>query len=663
MSFRIGRWNCTYRVMETQPQAMLAVDALDRRVRRSVLDAYEATLEAAFGNDPAVYVVRRLDVALALHVSAEPNEPALARRWGSRMGAEAVRAIAAAADSANVVRFADEAEFIAHFLADLLRDLAWQRWCYGAFRRFRHTPRNETVLTALREHSRHLAAIFRCLARLGSLRAVVDLLDAKAASALWSEAVRPSVREPDSSEFRVFVLAAVQIAGALGLWIAGPLNGAELLDLYTAKRPQLPDWTDRRSLAAAVWNILRFAERRGQIAIPGEDETEVRWSVQAAPLAAALDWLDLEWLRQMLAGWWQETAGSAVPVLRAGPPGAATPNQLRLLSRLRQVLEAGVIPLDRAQPDSESNALRLFAALAAADPELASHAATASIIKLLLVAWNALARLKDPIGAVQGLRSGRIAAAPDLPSEQSNALRSVAALGAPAVDVLNDLLAHTPIRLRTPKGDSIETDCAGLFLLLRALTEVRLPQVTPPVLLALGVEWAGRASVRAGMADPGLALWSGLAGMEPAAAVLNRLDPELCDSLLAKVTTIIESRALIDPGLVLATEIPADWSAALTEAWPADVPLPSSLTLLAIHLLRLWARWLRGFSHSGVPYLLHNLIRRPGRIELRRDEIAVSLRPAPLDPILEMSGYLAPMPAAAWVAGRRVSFRIDRSSA
>jgi hypothetical protein len=660
MSFRIGRWNCTYQVMGTQPQAMLAVDALDRRLRRSALDAYEATLEEAFGNDPAVYVVRRLDVALAMHVSAEPNDPALARRWGSRMGAEAVRAIAAAG-SANVVRFADEAEFIANFLADLLRDLAWQRWCYGAFGRFRHTPRNDAVLTILREHSRQLTAIFRCLARLGCLRAVLDLLDANAAAALWNAAVRPSVREPQSSEFRVFVLAAQQIAASLGLWIGEPVDEGEILKAYAAMLPPPPDWTDHRSLAAAVWSILRFAQRRGYIAIPREGEVEERWTQQAASLVAALDWLDLEWLRQMLANWGREAAGSVAAMLSAGPPGAATPNQLRLLARLRQILAAAVIPFDRARPDSESNALRLFAVLAASDPELAAHAATASIMKLLLAAWNAVASMEDPITAVQQLRSGRIPVAPDLPYEQSDALRSVAALGAPAADVLHELLAHSPIALGTRARDSIETGCAGLFLLLRAITEVRLPQLSPPVLLALGLQWAGPASLRAGAPDPGLALWSGLTGAEPAAAVLTRLDPKLSESLLAKVTTIIESRASIDPGLVLATEIPADWISALTEAWPADVPLPSSLTLLAIHLLRLWARWLRSFSHSSVPHLLRNVIRRPGRIELRTDEIAVSLPPLPLDPILEMSGYLAPTPPAPWLAGRRVLFRIDRS--
>jgi hypothetical protein len=62
-----------------------------------------------------------------------------------------------------------------------------------------------------------------------------------------------------------------------------------------------------------------------------------------------------------------------------------------------------------------------------------------------------------------------------------------------------------------------------------------------------------------------------------------------------------------------------------------------------------------------VPYLLRNLVRRSGRIDIRADEIHVKMRPAPLDAILEMSGYLAPTPAISWLGDRRVSFRIERA--
>jgi len=76
-------------------------------------------------------------------------------------------------------------------------------------------------------------------------------------------------------------------------------------------------------------------------------------------------------------------------------------------------------------------------------------------------------------------------------------------------------------------------------------------------------------------------------------------------------------------------------------------------------LLRLWTRWLRGFSRASVPYVLEQFIRRPGRIEERADEIAVILLSGPLDPVLEMSGYLASTPPIPWLSHRRVSFRVE----
>ena len=675
MSFHIGRWNCRYRVMDAGPQTALAVEALERGVRRRVLDAYEATLEAAFENDPAVYVVRRAQISIALHVGPAPNETALAYGWGARMGAEIVRAIGGNADAANVLRFEDQADYAAHFIADLLRGLAWQRWCYGAFAKYRLAPAKEAILAILIEHPRELAAIFRYLAGLGCLKAVLGLLDDEAASKLWREAVRPEVREPASGEFRMFVRAALEIAAALGLGSAQTVDESGLLDAYIATGPRPADWTDRRALAGVVWSILRFARRRGYLAVPASSLTEERWTAQRARLAAALDWLDYAWLEQMLAAWPREDAGNLSPQPRIGSPaGAPTPNQRRLLERLRQILSAAVVALDRGHADSESNAMRLYATLAAAEPELAAHPATASMLALLLAAWKALLLLEDPLSALQQIRSGRVAApGSGLPRESSEALAAASSLGEPAANVLQELLVRHPIALHRAAENSIETGCAGLFLLVRAITETRLASMVARsrkepeaadltgILLALGMQWGGGPAVRAGLPDPGLALWCGLAEPKPVATLLETLDPALCESLLAQIAKLIADRSSLDPAIQIAGDVPAEWTAMLTESWPTGAPPAPALQIAGIHLLRLWARWLRGIAHSSVPYLLRNLVRRSGRIDIRADEIHVKMRPAPLDAILEMSGYLAPTPAISWLGDRRVSFRIERA--
>jgi hypothetical protein len=82
-----------------------------------------------------------------------------------------------------------------------------------------------------------------------------------------------------------------------------------------------------------------------------------------------------------------------------------------------------------------------------------------------------------------------------------------------------------------------------------------------------------------------------------------------------------------------------------------------TIALLAAALLRLWARWLRPFADSSLPYLLDQFIRRPGRLTWRPPELLVTLEHRPLDVVLDMAGYLAPLEQVPGTNGRRVRFR------
>jgi hypothetical protein len=77
----------------------------------------------------------------------------------------------------------------------------------------------------------------------------------------------------------------------------------------------------------------------------------------------------------------------------------------------------------------------------------------------------------------------------------------------------------------------------------------------------------------------------------------------------------------------------------------------------------LWAHWLPGVAQSSVPWLLRQLILRPGIVAAGKSSIAVSLTPASLDVVLEMAGYLGALERVPWLEDRRVTFAIDRSLA
>jgi hypothetical protein len=103
---------------------------------------------------------------------------------------------------------------------------------------------------------------------------------------------------------------------------------------------------------------------------------------------------------------------------------------------------------------------------------------------------------------------------------------------------------------------------------------------------------------------------------------------------------------------------------ALLAAWAAledgRLGLPEAdltIALTAMASLRVWARWLRQFAASSVPYLLANFIRRPGWVYTDDHSVLVEMEPRPLDIIIDMAGYTADLERIPWLGQRRVRFQ------
>jgi hypothetical protein len=89
--------------------------------------------------------------------------------------------------------------------------------------------------------------------------------------------------------------------------------------------------------------------------------------------------------------------------------------------------------------------------------------------------------------------------------------------------------------------------------------------------------------------------------------------------------------------------------------------LDLTTTRLTSLLLRMWARWLRGFSDASVDFLLDNFIRRTGRLYVDKELLFVELERRPLDVVLEMAGYLADLERVPWLPGKRIKFSLAGS--
>jgi hypothetical protein len=660
MQTRIGHVHICYRVPQAS-RSSTTVAALNRVARERIAAVCDNALSKTFEVDNTVYVVRRVSARVAILSKHLDLESRIAEQWGHRLCAAVVKSIAEQ-DRDNVVRFENQAEFVARFLTDLVAGEAWNLWYYGAFHNCREMSIEDAILAVLEENRNWFWEILRRLRQSGILDVVLALLGQRGQKKLWAEIVRGEAREESADAFRIFVLSAFRIVAALDLWSAEPPEETTVVSRYLLTRPTAPQWHSSISLADAVADILRFLLIEGWASLP-ESLSSDQISRFELTLDSTFDWLDKQHLTSCVRAIFQPQVtltSERVAVLR--PPGAS-PSHIRLLEDLRRLLREGSCRLDPGDPAAHSNLLRLLAALSE-DADSSSNAQVADVLESIVEVWMMLRRIAGRSDGLSYLRGGQLEAILTQSRDSTRAdgrrhLQAVVQLGAPAIALVEELLSQTT--RATVRGPTVclESQCAGLFLLVRALQDIRLTAVLrecgfetiEPLLTGLALAIGGSASWINETLDPGAALWAGIQSEEMLSSLqfLDRLDLEQFEQVLRD---LLAAQRLIDP--LEAFNPQGDYG-----------PLPCSdeSALLVKHtaawVLRAWARWLPGLSNSSIPYLLRNFIRRPGTIEVGPLFLEIGLAAAPLDSILRMAGYLSDSPGAAWLGNRTIRFRTD----
>jgi hypothetical protein len=523
MDGRIGRLHNRYRITGPgEPPAQVAA-RLDRLARERLPDDLAEAFDRALGEDPAVYVVRRLDVRLALHLADDTSDGRVAANWARGLARALVRAVAGRAAGTDVVRFDDRADYVARFLTDLVGGGAWDHWYYHPFEAYRARPSlSETIRDILLDHGDDLPHILAHLRRAGSLGRVLAVLEPVALRRVWLRLQGVEVASPHE-EARPLLALAVRLLVRLDLWAGPPAEIDLLWAAYAATGPPAADWRDRRSLTAALLAALRFLASRGVVQPVGPRREEIL-SIPLRGELAELDWLDLDALLLALAEWIAPGSSPSAERLAAGPPlpSGPTPRQADLIGDLLAVIRQGGIVLDRSRPDDAANALALFAALVAYAPRWAGDPLAPALIERLLSAWAWLARG----GTARGETDAVLALLPEGARPAAAApLEELARLGREASAVVASLAAGPSASAGwDPAERLVETGAAGVLFLLRAIQDLRLPALvaaanrdsprTPlrldPLLLSLGFQWAGPAGMREGRFDPVLAVLAGL---------------------------------------------------------------------------------------------------------------------------------------------------------
>lgn len=605
----IRRWHTRYRIAGDGAGGGMARVENGARLRMS--EAYEAAIECAFGDDPAVYVLRHVHTELTVANPTVADETAIAQRWAQQTCAAVITTVTRHGDDTSaVMRFEDTPDFVAHFLADLIDGSAWDRWYYGAFSIYRGMSVDDAIRHVLLDFREHLAAIIRRLNALGRWRSTLARIPPEVARELWQTAVRELPEQATKEQFRPFVRAAIRIAEALALWAGETPAESALLDDYCETGPLAPDWKQPRALAESVLQVLIFLARNVKVRFAAQHDLAT-----VSATVEEFEWLDREWLASAIESFLREEPESSTP--SGARPLALTALQRRIVELLEQLLANGTVTLPDSEVTSERNALALFAALDAAEPPLASHAAVPSVITWFLRS-SAHSASRQPSAVIDQLPSAaKSAATHPAASSQSRVL---------------------PSRY------------AGVALLTRVLLEARVASLAAAlgavpvsaVLLALAAEWTGDRDF-----DDGILFWSGFDGTsEQARAQIAQLDPAPCAALRDAVKRLMRDRAVFAPSLA-----------------PDDDPSIPAMTAIATDLVRLWAHWLPRVGQSSVPWLLQQLVLRAGELRIDPATVVVALAPAPLDVVLEMAGYLRPIGAVPWLGDRRIVFEIDRSLA
>ncbi|HWX36626.1 MAG TPA: hypothetical protein VNZ53_55585, partial [Steroidobacteraceae bacterium] len=504
MDGHVGRFHCRYRSMTNSPADAQFAARLNRVAKESLPGSLEIALDRALGEDPAVYILRSAKCDLFFNEDAQADDAQLASEWAEKIAFAVVRTIRGAEDGSNVVRFADRADQIASFIVDLLRGEAWASWFHDAFDHLRKHDFRTALSMALGESGRDLTAVLVFLRRRGFFEKVVSTLESTQLHLIWqklhdgdalflsrtSSAWRVSARDegtlegafasaepdqkriPDEQLFdretaeaealRPLFMTALRLVELLDLCAGERPDTERLFRLWLASRPSPPRWVDRESLTAAVLDALRFLRQSIAARAIREEERAVV-NRQLASWLANNSWLTQDQFAESAARLlFEPNVAMPLPDLPRRPADfLSTPRQRRLLEELRQALRGQSIrwgePLE-----SPANALRLLTLLVARFPQRSGDPLVIPFIERLL------RELAGATGVV------------DIPELQTRAqplpTTGGATLVIPAEVGRKAIVAH--------EVGAVHSACAGVFLLVRALLDLRMPA------LIASAEWA-----------------------------------------------------------------------------------------------------------------------------------------------------------------------------
>lgn len=633
MDLNIGNFSSHYRMSGGSGEPFVLQSELDGIVQQELCQALHEAL-ASF-DDPAVYVIREMHTALTLPWHPDQTDKELAGCWADQMAKAILSQIhSGQLDDGQCVKFEDHAEYVAHFMIDLIEGHAINRWYYSQFNALHGNSVSETLERTLFENQQCLIGIFKYLNGRNKLEALFNVLNSNTLNHLWEHSQLDTTAK--ASSLRALFDTACRLFEALEWFSSVSCDFDAWFESFsTITPPAIVDWRSPQSLSRAVIHVLDFLDTQGNIQ-PSSIE-KFSFELDLGQALMKLDWLDREWLSQSLRNWVDQRfekasadllvhhssfADGGHPILfdrivhvlctmllESTPPASSgklwqnylkvhlrktavnklgsppsfikdvahflignlnvtedilqnalaktdqplgglsadeyqalwealtsltnkldveelpprqkiskpTPKQHELLKDLSHVLESHLVTLGAKHPSSAKNRFRWYVSLINYAPHWADDDMAKRVIEHILNAWQELQKHATSNSKLKTLRNLEAF----LQQSDQEALKPIDSLGASGIALLNTLNTYkAPLSDASSQSHVIDTQYAGVFLLLRAILDARLPFLANQVLdpstnacmlwAALGLFWSGVNVSKDGLLDEAITCFAGL---------------------------------------------------------------------------------------------------------------------------------------------------------
>ena len=119
-------------------------EATGEALRRTLTTLLAQHIDPA---DDAIWLIRRLDIVVSMNAAWDPDQ--ITQVWAQQIALALVQLLNAGSDGVDVIRFGSRAEYVSHFLGDLVAGSAWSRWYYTEFEGVRLLTQSAAIRTVV----------------------------------------------------------------------------------------------------------------------------------------------------------------------------------------------------------------------------------------------------------------------------------------------------------------------------------------------------------------------------------------------------------------------------------------------------------------------------------------------------------------------------------